>query len=111
MPEVDCPDCEWTATYATRQSAANGRHRHANKTGHKFIDHRLRTEPRPVLPTRAERDDDRWRARVDAAGYVQPTPEQMVTRWNERPELYDDLLRVLAGDSLAVTERERRRSA
>ena len=42
------------------------------------------------------RDTD-WRARADAAGYPQPTDAQIVARWTEHPELYEDLCRVLGG--------------
>ena len=54
-----------------------------------------------------ERAEQRWREAADAAGYVQPTEAEIVARWNERPELFDDLLRVLGGTRISTVSRER----
>lgn len=91
-----CESCEWQQEYASQTSKCNGIKRHRDKTGH--------LKPVPPAPI------DKWTTRAAGAyGTAERTPSEWVTRWNEQPGLFEDLLLVLTGSSLNAIEQDRRK--
>jgi len=59
---------------------------------------------------RSARSEARWAARYARGGYVAPTEADWLTRWAERPQLYDDLYAVVFGGATLIRITAQRRA-
>lgn len=128
MPTASCDECGWRREYAYPSWAARAQDRHqCPSAGHPFDcescgAHRVYRYPSWALraaqrhPCGRERpvhylaaaSEERWVAAVTAVyGRAGRTDEEWVDRWNEDPDLLNDLCRVLTGTPLVSVAQDR----